>query len=126
MTGACVLLAGRWVALGAASFTLSWTHSVEKTGWQERWAVRDGGLVIEQARVQGSGAGMEPGEGAVRDGSWWVWRPEPSVVPELLLAASGDTISGWRVCRDGGQACLDLGRQASDPVRIAPCRGRSE
>ena len=33
----CVL-AGRRLTFAAAAFTLAWTHSVEKTQWEERWA----------------------------------------------------------------------------------------
>ena len=61
----CILAAGKTVTLAVAAFTLSWTHSVEKTRWEEDWAITPAGLQIVEARVKGSGAGMEPAEGAV-------------------------------------------------------------
>ncbi|MEZ5450817.1 MAG: DUF1850 domain-containing protein [Thiolinea sp.] len=33
------------------------------------------GLQLLQARVKGSGAGMEPGDDAVLKDGWWVWQP---------------------------------------------------
>ena len=48
----CILAAGKTLTLAVTAFTLSWTHSVEKTEWQERWAVTAEGLVLEEARVQ--------------------------------------------------------------------------
>ncbi|MCB1637494.1 MAG: DUF1850 domain-containing protein, partial [Thiothrix sp.] len=58
----CVVTAGKTLTLAVSLFTLSWTHSVEKTGWQEDWQVSKAGLQLLQARVKGSGAGMEPGD----------------------------------------------------------------
>jgi hypothetical protein len=46
--------------LALAAFTLVWTHSIEKVDWQEDWHVTPDGLELVQARVKGSGAGMEP------------------------------------------------------------------
>lgn len=57
------------VTLAVQSFRLSWVHSVEKTEWRENWRVQAQGLVLVEARVRGSGAGMEPGDTARwRDG----------------------------------------------------------
>ena len=60
----CLASAGLVKALSIATFTLAWTHSIEKTDWQEDWRVTPEGLVLTQARVKGSGAGMEPPPGA--------------------------------------------------------------
>jgi len=119
MSGVCILAAGKTLALAATAFTLSWTHSVEKTEWREAWAVTPAGLVLTEARVKGSGAGMDPGEGARQVDGWWVWTPEGPPVPELALAASGATVSPWTLCTDAG--CLDLGAAAGEPLVIAPC-----
>ena len=75
-------------------------------------------LRLVRARVRGSGAGMEPGDGAVLRGGWWEWAPGTQVA-ELHLAASGATGAGWRLC--SGATCHDLGTQAQDALRIAPC-----
>ncbi|BCH32763.1 hypothetical protein MesoLjLc_46930 [Mesorhizobium sp. L-8-10] len=66
----CIVAGGKAVAFAAAVFTLAWTHWVEKSRWQERWVSTSQGFVLEEARVQGSGAGMEPGEDACREGDW--------------------------------------------------------
>ena len=106
--------------LAASTFTLSWTHSVEKTRWHEVWRVAPAGLELVEARIRGSGAGMEPPPGARLEDGWWVYRPTVAPVPALVLAASGATGSGWRLCADG--ECREIGGGAGAPVRIAPCR----
>ena len=107
------------LCLAAGLFTLSWTHSVERIEWREQWAVTDAGLVLQEARVKGSGAGMEPGEGAGLENGWWVWKPQTPLLPHLVLAASGATMSGWTLCDAGG--CRELGRRSGDPIVIGPC-----
>ena len=56
----CLATAGVVKSLAVASFMLSWAPSAEKTEWQEDWRVTPQGLEIAEARVNGSGAGMEP------------------------------------------------------------------
>ena len=116
----CVAAGAKAMVVATTVFSLSWTHSVEKTEWQETWNVLPDGLQITQARVKGSGAGMDPGEGARVEDGWWVWAPETPVVPELLLAASGATVSAWKLCHAGG--CETLGASASAPITIKPCQ----
>lgn len=94
------------LTLAAETFTLAWTHSVEKTEWQERWRVQGETLVLAESRVRGSGAGMEPPEGAVLQDGWWAYRADLTV-PRLRLAASGATASGWRLCTDA-DGCREL------------------
>ncbi len=115
----CVLAGGVATRLAAAAFTLSWVHSVEGTEWRESWRVEPAGLVLAEARVKGSGAGMDPGEGARLEDGWWVWTPDLPPQPRLVLAASGATRSAWTLCT--ATRCLDLGATAADPVEIAPC-----
>lgn len=131
----CLALAGepagaapaRTTVLPAATATLAWTHSIEKIRWEEDWAVADPatstglstvtasappttgpGVTITEARIRGSGAGMEIPEGAVlRDGVWH-YRPGlpplPAVrltqspyVPPYTLCVAGDCrpLPGW-------------------------------
>ncbi len=121
----CIIAGGKAMAVAAGVFTLGWTHSVEKTEWQERWMPTPQGLVLEEARVQGSGAGMEPGDGAHREGKWWIWTPNREPVPRLVLAASGATVSGWRLCDADG--CRELGTEAQEPLVLRSCdREQSE
>ena len=119
----CVLAAGKTVTLAAAAFTLSWTHSVERTRWQEDWKVSPAGLQVVRARVKGSGAGMEPPEGSVLRDGWWVYAPRIGPQPRLVLAASGATGQGWTLCTASG--CRELGRTAGDPTVLDPCAGTS-
>lgn len=115
----CLAFGGGVLHLAAAVFTLGWTHSVEHTGWQETWEVTKAGLVLREARVRGSGAGMDPGPGARLEGGWWVWVPDLPPQPALMLAASGATGAGWRLCSAG--TCHDVGAVPGAPVRVAPC-----
>jgi hypothetical protein len=124
MTGLCIFGAGKAVSLAVAAFTLSWTHSVERTRWEEDWQVGPAGLKIVEARVQGSGAGMEPPPGARLEQGWWRWSPELPPIPSLVLAASGATGEGWRLC--GGQECLEVGVEAGVPVRLEACRAAGQ
>lgn len=114
----CLMAGAVALALASPGFTLHWTHSVEKTEWVETWEIRPHSLYLAQARVTGSGAGMEPGEGAVADNGGWIWSPDIEV-PELSLAASGSTGAGWRLC--DGTTCHTLGDTPGRPIRLAPC-----
>lgn len=70
MMGLCLGLAGiAWTTLPVRDFTLAWMHSIEHVRWEEDYLVTADGLVPGEARIQGSGAGMEPPQGAeLRDG----------------------------------------------------------
>ena len=72
----CLASAGVVKALSIAAFTLAWTHSIEKIEWQEDWRVTPQGLELAQARVKGSGAGMEPPPEARLVDGWFQWQPE--------------------------------------------------
>lgn len=116
----CVLAGGKTLAMAASAFTLAWTHSIEKTAWEEDWLATGEGLRLVEARVKGSGAGMEPPEGAVLRDGWWTWRPEMPARPRLVLAASGATASGWSVCAGG--ECVLVGEEAEGgPIVIESC-----
>jgi hypothetical protein len=115
----CVIGPALALRLAAETFTLAWDHSVERTAWIEAWRVDGLALTLTEARVRGSGAGMEPGPDARLDDGWWVWNPATPPLPRLTLAASGATGAGWRLCHDGG--CLTLGADPGAPVVIEPC-----
>lgn len=87
-------------------FTLRWTHSVERTEWVEHWRTDAHTLVLQEARVRGSGAGMEPPDGSVWRDGWWVYQADRRL-PALRLAASGATVGGWQLCTTAG-GCADL------------------
>lgn len=96
--GVCLMLAAqptlppRFVPVQA--FTLAWTHSIEKTRWEEDYQVvqdAQGRTLLRagQARIRGSGAGMEPPADArlQRDG-WYVYQPAQGPLEELRLTRS--------------------------------------
>jgi hypothetical protein len=118
----CIASGALTVRLALATFTLAWTHSVEKVPWEEDWRVTPAGLQLVEARIVGSGAGMEPPPEARRENGIWRWRPLVPPVRELTLARSGATAS-WRLCADG--LCRDfdemLGPGTGTPVTLSVC-----
>lgn len=115
----CLILAGRATVVAASAFTLAWTHSVEKTRWEEDWRLTPAGLELVAARVKGSGAGMEVPDGAVLADGAWSYVPDLPPQKALLLARSGATGEGWELCADAG--CRDIGVSAGEPVEIRAC-----
>ena len=117
--GICVAAAGKTLALAAMTFTLSWTHSVEKITWTEHWKLAPAGFVATSASVEGSGAGMDPPDGSRLVGDRWVYRPKLPPQKRLLLAASGATVSGWKICSGGH--CNVVGKTAGKPIVVSRC-----
>jgi hypothetical protein len=82
------------------TFTLAWTHSIEKIRWEEDWRIDAGALHISEARIRGIGAGMEPPPDAVlRDGVWH-YRPQLPPQKSLRLTHSPHT-TGYELCFSG-------------------------
>lgn len=115
---ACLLIAGAPLWLAGGLFTLTWTHSVERTAWQETWRVAPPLLHLETSRVKGSGAGMEPGPGARLEDGWWTWHAT-TALPALSLANSGATDGDWTFCADG--RCRTLGQNLPPTIDLRPC-----
>jgi hypothetical protein len=121
--GLCLAVAGALTRIDTAEFTLRWEHSIEKVRWEERYRVTGETLHLVEARVAGSGAGMEPPAGGAWRNGVWVYRPDRHL-PELLLTRSTFT-SGYELCFADGCAPLSrwLGapRTEGETVRLAPC-----
>lgn len=115
---ACLIVGASLLTLATPSFTLDWTHSVEKTRWRESWRVEAAGLRLTEGAVQGSGAGMEPGEGARLQDGWWIWTPVLPLQPRLALATSGVTGGSWHLC--SGPICRDI-PETGGTVVLRPC-----
>jgi len=109
----CLASAGLVKALSIAAFTLAWTHSIEKTDWQEDWRVTPNGLELVQARVKGSGAGMEPPPDARLVEGWFQWQPGRPAMPQVVLGNSG-AAGEWRLCANGD--CRTLSDILGHPV----------
>lgn len=123
----CVAAGGLVVSLALESFTLAWTHSIEKIRWEEDWRVEDKHLVLVEARVRGSGAGMEPPAGSLfRDG---VWHFDPHVTPlEVLRLTHSTFVAGYQLC--AGDRCLPLADSApragnGDVIELRACASSS-
>lgn len=115
----CLYAGGKAVAIAATAFTLSWTHSVEKVRWEEDWLMTSAGLQIVEARVKGSGAGMEIPDGAVLKDGAWAYAPALAPRASIVLARSGATGGGWQICGDG--ECRTVGDEAGEPAEIKAC-----
>jgi hypothetical protein len=109
----CLASAGAVKALSVAAFTLAWTHSIEKVEWQEDWRITTNGLELVEARVKGSGAGMEPPPEARLRGGWFRWKPARPVMGEVTLGNSG-AAGEWRLCAAG--KCRTLSDILGHPV----------
>jgi hypothetical protein len=121
MLGLCLSRGAVSVAIAVSHFTLAWTHSIEKTRWEEHWSVTPAGLVVDEALISGSGAGMDPPEGAVLRNGVWSYRPRIGPQREVVLAASEFT-ADHTLCAD--HDCRPLGTwiPGHTPVRLAPCQ----
>ena len=94
MTGLC-LVAGLLVAQFGDDITLRWTHSIQKIVWEEDYRREGGALRLVEARVRGTGAGMEPPANAVlREGAWH-YTPTLPPLPRglrVIVDGSGDRV----------------------------------
>ncbi len=125
--GLCIASGTTALNLAVSAFTLSWVHSVEHTAWEEDWRLHDGRLKLVEARIKGSGAGMEPPDGAILKGRWWHYQPklEPLTVLHLadLSNDASEHRSTWRLCASG--TCRSLTASGSDrSIVIRPCLTR--
>lgn len=117
----CLMALGLVVPLHTDALTLRWTHSVEKTRWEEDWVLAREGLSMREARVAGSGAGMEPPPEARLEGGVWRWRPRMLAQAQIVLRRSGAT-EDWTLCTTRGCANMDqLLPPAADPVTMRAC-----
>jgi hypothetical protein len=101
-------------------FTLVWTHSIEKVDWHEDWQVTMTGLTGLEARIKGSGAGMEPPAQARLDKGWYRWPLPPETRPRLILARS-DAVADHRLCIEGQCRLLSHYIGGMDSVILEPC-----
>jgi hypothetical protein len=120
----CIAAGALVATLAVESFTLAWTHSIEKVRWEEDWRLSDGWLHLLEARIRGSGAGMEPPEGARLENGVWHYAPRLDPLPRLRLAHSIYT-AGYELCFEG--RCRPLaelaGSAENEPVELFVCTG---
>jgi len=101
MSGICLAAGLLMATLPLSTFTLAWTHSIEKIRWEEDYRVEGRHLILEEARIRGSGAGMEPPPDAVfRDGVYH-YRATLPPLEKLSLSHSPFT-AGYEICSKTG------------------------
>lgn len=107
MSGLCIAAGKLLAVVPVASFTLAWSHSIEKTRWEEDWRIEGRQLHIYEARIMGSGAGMEPPASAwLKDG---IWHYRPTTLPnDKFLLTHSPHASGYELCIAGN--CQPLTR----------------
>lgn len=88
----CLAAGAIAASLAIESFTLSWIHSIEKIRWEEDWRIFGNELAITEARIRGTGAGMEPPAGAVLKEGVWHYRPQ--LPPQSVLRLSHSPYAG--------------------------------
>lgn len=130
LLGVCLALAAtleRPVFLPVQSFTLAWVHSIERSRWEEDYAIetgRDGQPVLRalQARIKGSAAGMEPPDDARWVDGWYAYTPRQQHPAWLPLSRSPYT-ADYEWCAGG--ACTPLSSVLPSDGGITlvwPCR----
>lgn len=112
MIGLCLAAAGLAASLPLQAFTLSWTHSIEKIRWEEDYRIVGRRLELVEARVRGTGAGMEAPEGAVLRQGVWHYRPALAPLERVRLTRS-EYVADYLLCWDG--ACHSLADIAGPP-----------
>ncbi len=118
--GICLAAGALHAFVATTSFTLAWTHSIEKIRWEEDYVAHGHELILEEARIRGSGAGMEPPPGAVlRDGAWH-YRPERAPLARVLLARS-DFTPDYELCFDGRCHAMAEVIPAAGPTSLQVC-----
>lgn len=118
----CLSSAGLTLHLSLTVFTLAWTHTVERTTWEEDWRVEGDALILTQSRIKGSGAGMEPPADAQRVDGWYLWSPTDARRSQIILRRAAG-VADWRFCAEG-RTCRPLGELLSpdaDPVTLTAC-----
>jgi hypothetical protein len=121
---AAVALIGLCLALQAAPdtrvfidtrrATLAWTHSIEKIRWEEDLQVEPGAaeasavIRVVASRIRGSGAGMEPPEGAVLRDGWYHYVPTLPPRHEVALVRS-PYVPDFELCPEAGR-CHPMAR----------------
>jgi hypothetical protein len=119
--GLCIALIGvaGAVVLPTDSITLSWTHTVEGSPWEEDYTVRNGQLALTRARVKRSGAGMDAPDGAIWDQGWWHYVPALGLLSEVILANSSFA-PGYTICWANQCRLLNTIGRGGDIVKLAP------
>ncbi len=118
----CLAAGALMIVIPTTAFVLSWTHSVEHTLWRENWRVSGDALVLDEAAVQGSGAGMEAAADARLVDGAWRYRPVLPPLQRLRLAHS-EFAGDYRLCWSNRCEMLAnlVARGHTEALEIFPC-----
>lgn len=97
----CLTAGAVSVSIAIQAFTLAWMHSIEKIRWEEDWRIENHTLRVVKARIQGTGAGMEPPPEATFGHGYWQYSPNVPPLKQVLLTHSPYT-KGYELCLDSG------------------------
>jgi hypothetical protein len=117
----CLVAGALHLRIPAERFTLAWKHTVEKVLWEEDYRIAGDWLFHLGARIRGSGAGMEPPDGAVLRGGVWHYVPATRWHRAVTLARSefGDD---YRLCVSGRCGPLtDWVPRTGTPTVLSAC-----
>lgn len=123
MLALCLIAGSLQVQLPVHNFTLRWQHSIEKITWAEDYEVVGSWLHLSQARIRGSGAGMEPPDGSTLVRGVWRYRLADPWRHEIVLARS-EFVPDYEVCIDG--VCQRLTHWlpiSAGPTTLRSCGG---
>ena len=118
----CLVAGLLTVALGQSA-TISWHHSVEKILWEEDYRAASKNLILEEARIRGTGAGMDIPNDAVFQGGSWHYHPGISHLPEVRLSHSPFT-EPYTICAKGQCQTLPEWMPGLAPIEMVilmPC-----
>ena len=120
MLGLCLGLAGTlWAQVPTEQFTLAWNHSIEKIRWEEDYLLTPQGLVLVEARVKGTGAGMEIPDDAVFSNGSWHYQPKLPTLPKLTLGRTPEA-GDYDLCfanNKGEASCYPLAHWIGKPEK---------
>ncbi len=123
MIALCLSAGAITATLNVQAFTLAWMHSVEKIRWEEDWRIQNNTLVLQEARVVGTGAGMEPPlDATFKDGSWH-YNPHLKPLERISIMHSPYT-KEYELCFQGTCTTLSKllpGIAQTTSVNIEPC-----
>jgi hypothetical protein len=93
----------------ASRFTLAWTHSRERTRWEEDYLItsedpakEEPMLQLLETRVKGSGAGVDPGPTARLENGWYRDRARRAPLRKLVLSRS-EHVADYELCSGDAQ-----------------------
>lgn len=97
MSAICLVAAAMTVVLPVHGFTLSWQHSIEKIQWDEDYVVVGHKLQVVDARIRGTGAGMEPPPDAVFKDGIYHYKPKIGPLASFEMARS-PYVKDYTIC----------------------------